>query len=164
MPLKTVFPIPAFFPVAASRVLFFCLYFGLFSLFASGVYAAGLDAQRQQSFIFMLILATLIVTINVPMDIFVWDSTFMVWAGYRFMFSVVEAVVLAITIASFLVSAFTRGSKRYVFIGIGVFLAFAGRSILINSDTWITVLPGLVILSAGTWCICSRLHLEYLWL
>jgi hypothetical protein len=164
IPLKDVLPLPAFFPIAASRVLFFGRCFGLFSLFASGVYAAGLDAQKQQSFLFMLILAALVIAMNVPMDTFVWDSTFMVWNGYRFMFSVVEAVVLAITTASFLISAFTRGSRRYVLIGIGVFLAFAGRSIFINSDTWITVLPGLTILSVGTWCICSRLHLEYLWL
>jgi len=164
IPLKAVFPLPAFFSIAASRALFFGRYFGLFSLFASGVYAAGMDAQKQQSFLLMLILAAMVIAINVPMDTFVWDSTFMVWTGYRFMFSVVEAVVLALTIANFLVSAFTRGSKSYVLIGIGVFLAFAGRSILINSDTIITVLPGLIILSAGTWCICARLHLEYLWL
>jgi hypothetical protein len=164
IPLKAVFPIPAFFLIAASRVLFFGRYLGLFSLFASGVYAAGMDAQKQQSFLFMLILAAMIIAINLPMDIFVWDSTFMVWSGYRFMFSVVDAVVLALTIASFLISALTRGSRSYVLIGVGAFLAFAGRSILINSDTIITVFPGLVILSAGTWCICSRLHLEYLWL
>jgi hypothetical protein len=164
IPLKAVFPLPAFFSIAASRALFFGRYFGLFSLFASGVYAAGMDAQKQQSFLLMLILAAMVIAINVPMDTFVWDSTFMVWTGYKFMFSVVEAVVLVLTVASFLISALTRSSKSYVLIGIGVFLAFAGRSILINSDTIITVLPGLIILSAGTWCICARLHLEYLWL
>jgi len=164
IPLKAVFSLPSFFSITASRALFFGRYFGLFSLFASGVYAAGMDAQKQQSFLLVLILAAMVIAINVPMDIFVWDSTFMVWSGYRFMFSVVEAVVLALTIASFLISAFTRGSRSYVLIGIGAFLAFAGRSILVNSDTLITVLPGLIILSAGTWCICSRLHLEYLWL
>jgi len=164
IPFKAVFPLPPFFSIAAARVLFFGRYFGLFSLFASGVYAAGLDAQKQQSFLFMLILAAMVIAINVPMDTFVWDSTFMVWSSYRFMFSVVEAVVLAITVASFIICAFTRGSRSYVFIGIGVLLAFAGRSILINSDTFITVFPGLIILSAGTWFICARLHLEYLWL
>jgi len=164
IPLKAVFHIPPFLSIAASRVLFFGRCFGIFSLFASGVYAAGLDAQKQQSFLLMLILAAMVIAFNVPMDTFVWDSTFMVWTSYRFMFSVVDATVLALTIASFLVSAFTRGSKSYVLIGIGAFLAFAGRSILINSDTIVTVLPGLIILSAGTWCICARLHLEYLWL
>jgi len=164
IPLKNVLPLPAFFLITAPRILFFGRIFGLFSLFASGVYAAGMDAQKQRSFLLMLILAALVIAINVPMDIFAWDSTFQVYAGYRFMFSVIEIGILAITIASFLITAFTRGSRSYVFIGIGVLLAFAGRNILINSDTWITVLPGLTILSVGTWCICSRLHLVYLWL
>jgi hypothetical protein len=164
IPLKDIIPLPVFFRIAAPRVVFFGRIFGLFSLFASGVYATGMDVQKQRSFLLMLILAALVIAIDVPMDIFVWDSTFLVWSGYRFMFSVIETGILAITIASFLVSAFTRGSRSYVFIGIGVLLAFAGRNILINSDTWITVLPGLAILSAGTWCICSRLHLVYLWL
>jgi len=164
IPLKDALPLPAFFSIAASRVLFFGRNFGLFSLFAAGVYAAGMDAQKQQSFLLMLILAAMVIAMNVPMDTSVWDSTFMVWAGYRFMFSVVEAGIMAITVASFFISAFTRGSRRYVLIGIGVFLSFAGRTILVNSDTWITVFPGLAILSAGTWCICSRLHMEYLWL
>jgi hypothetical protein len=164
IPLKTVFPLPAVLPIAASRVLFFGRYFGLFSLFASSVYAAGMDAQKQQSFLLMLILAAMVIAINVPMDSFVWDSTFMAWTGYRFMFSVTEKGILAITVVTFLISAFTRGSRSYVLIGIGALLAFAGRSILINSDTWLTVFPGLIILAAGTWCICSRLHLEYLWL
>ena len=164
IPLKDVFPLSALFLIAAPRVLFFGRNFGLFSLFASGVYAAGMDVQRQRSFLLMLILAALVIAINVPMDISVWDSTFLVYAGYRFMFSVVEAGILAITIASFFISAYTRGSRSYVFIGIGVLLAFAGRNILINSDTLITVFPGLAILSAGTWFICARLHLEYLWM
>jgi hypothetical protein len=164
IPLKNVLSLPVYFSIAAPRVLFFGRIFGLFSLFASGVYAAGMDVQKQRSFLLMLILAALVIAINVPMDISVWDSTFLVYAGYRFMFSVVEAGILAITIASFFISAFTRSSRSYVFIGIGVLLAFAGRNILINSDTWLTVPPGIVILSAGTWCICSRLHLVYLWL
>ena len=164
IPLKNVLPLPVFLSIAASRALFFGRYFGLLSLFAAGVYAAGLDAQKQQSFMLMIVLSAMVIAINVPMDSFVWDSTFTVRTGYRFMFSVVETGIMAITIASFLISAFTRGSQRYVLIGIGVFLAFAGRNIFINSDTWFTVFPGLILLGTGTWFICSRLHLEYLWL
>jgi len=88
----------------------------------------------------------------------------MPWNGYRSMFSMIELGVLAVTMLSFFISAYTRGSRAYVFIGLGTFLVFAGRNILINSDTWVTPLPGLLALAAGTWLICSRLHREYLWL
>ena len=164
VPLKTEFYFPAMYLITGSRVLLFARYFGVFSLFAASVYAAGLDAQKQQSTFFILVLSALIIAIQVPIDGIVWDSTFMPWSGYRAMFAIVEAGILAVTMLTFFISAYTRGSRTYVFIGIGTFLAFTGRHMLINSDTWITPLPGLLALVAGTWLIASRLRREYLWL
>ena len=88
----------------------------------------------------------------------------MPWNGYRAMFAIVEAGILAVTILTFFIAAYTRGSRAYAFIGLGTLLVFAGRNILINSDTWITPLPGFLSLVAGTWLIASRLRQEYLWL
>jgi len=164
IPLKTVFPLPMMLIVSAARILLFGRYFGLFSLFAAGVYAAGLDAQKQEPFLLLLILAAMIIAMNVPIDSLSWDSTFVLLSAYRPMFNVIETGIVIITILSFFVSAYTRGSRSYMQIGIGIFLAFAGRSLLLDSDTWITPVPGLMILTMGTWFACSRLHLEYLWL
>ena len=164
IPLKNLFPLPAVLIVSAARILLFGRYFGLFSLFAAGVYASGLDAQKQEPFLLLLILAAMIIAMNVPIDSLSWDSTFVFLSAYKPMFFVIETGIIVITILSFFVSAYIRGSRSYVLIGIGVFFEFAGRSILLNSDTWITPLPGLMILIAGTWFACSRLHLEYLWL
>ena len=164
IPLKEVISFNPMFITTSSRVLLFGRYFGLFSLFAAGVYAAGLDAQKQETFLLMLILAALIIAMNVPVDSLVWDSTFVLWSGYKPMFTVIELSVLTVTIISFLISAYTRSSKSYVLIGIGILMAYTGRIILLSSDTWITPFPGLLILVAGTWFACSRLHLQYLWL
>jgi len=164
IPLKTALSFPSMYLITASRVLLFGRYFGLFSLFAASVYAAGLDAQKQQNVFFMLVLAALVIALNVPIDSLVWDSTLMLWNGYKSMLAFLELGILLITMITFFVSAYTRGSKAYVFIGLGTLLLFAGRSILLNSDTWITPLPGLLILIVGTWFICARLHREYLWL
>ena len=164
VPLKTTFPFPSMYLITGSRILLFGRYFGLFSLFTAAVYASGLDAQKQQNAFFILILAAMIIAIQVPVDSLVWDSTLMPWNGYRTMLSMVEAGILAVTILTFFISAYTRGSRAYIFIGFGTFLIFAGRNILINSDTWITPLPGLLLLTTGTWLVSSRLHREYLWL
>jgi hypothetical protein len=85
-------------------------------------------------------------------------------SGYTSMLMVVEAGVVLITMASFFVSAYTRGTREFIFAGAGTFLAFAGRYILLNADTWAALLPGLAVISAGTWFICTRLHRIYLWL
>ena len=164
IPLKWVFNFPSLYLITASRVLLFGRYFGLFSLFVASVYAAGLDTQKQQNIIFTLVMAALIVALNVPVDSLVWDSSLRNVNSYNSMFVMVEAGILAFTILTFFVSAYTRGSRAYVFIGIGILLVFTGRNLLIKSDTWITPLPGLIILSVGTWLVSSRLHKEYLWL
>ena len=163
VPLNIAHPFPALYLIISTRVLLFGRYFGLFSLFAASVCAAGLDGQKQQSVFLISILASMVISLNVPVDNLVWDSTFVLCSGYSSLFAIVEAGILAVTIITFFVSAFTRGARTYIFIGIGAFLSYFGRNILLNSDTWITVIPGIMILAAGTWFVCARLHREYLW-
>ena len=164
IPLRMAFQFSAIYPVTASRLLLFGRYFGLFSLFAAGVYASGLDVQKQQGTFFMLIMSSMIIALNIPVDSLVWDSSLRISSGYSTMFNFIEAGVLIITLLTFFISAYTRGTGAYIPIGIGSLLAYTGRNILLNSDTWITPLAGLLIMAAGTWLICTRLHRIYLWL
>jgi hypothetical protein len=79
------------------------------------------------------------------------------------MFRMIESGLFLTTIVSFLISAYSRGSKEFIFIGVGSFFVFLGRMIFLSADTW-PGMAGLVILAAGTWIICDRLHRVYLWL
>jgi hypothetical protein len=80
------------------------------------------------------------------------------------MLKMVEGGIMLITMISFLISAYSRGSREYIFIGVGSFLVFLGRSMLFSTDTWITPLPALLLLAGGTWITCVQLHHVYLWL
>jgi len=164
IPFSKISLFPAEYLVAASRVLLFGRHFGLFSLFAASVYAAGLDSQNQFNIFIILGLAALFIALNVPIDSLVWDSTFVLWNGYTSMFFMLEIGILVVSVVTFFISAYSRGSISYVLIGVSAFFALTGRNILINSDTLITLVPGFVILVIGTWSICARLHKEYLWL
>jgi len=164
IPLYTAHPFPALYLIIGSRTLLFGRYFGLFSLFAASVYAAGLDGQKQQTVLLISILAAMVISLNIPVDSLIWDSTFTIYSGYSSMFGVIEAGILAVTVITFFVSAYTRGSRSYVYVGIGTFLSYIGRNILLSSDTWVTPVLGLLTLAIGTWFACARLHREYLWL
>ena len=164
IPFRLIYSFPAEYLVTSSRVLLFGRHFGLFSLFAASVYAAGLDSQNQYNISSVLVLAALVITLNIPIDSLFWDSSFMLWNGYRSTFSMLETGMLIISMVTFFISAYTRGSISYVYIGIGAFLMLAGRNILINSDTLIALIPGAAILITGTWLVCDKLHKEYLWL
>jgi hypothetical protein len=164
VPLKQVYDLPGVFLVMASRVLLFGRYFGIFSLFTASVYAAGLEIQKQGYVVFILAAATLMIALGVPIDGLSWDSSLAMISGYMGMFRVVELGIILITMMSFFVSAYSRDSREYIFIGIGSLLVFLGRNMLLNADTWVTPLPALVILALGTWFICTQLHRVYLWL
>jgi hypothetical protein len=163
-PLQKIWDIPSIYLLLASRALLFGRLLGIFSLFTAGVYAAGLEVQKQLNVIFIVVFISLIVTLGIPIDILTWDSSFSMVNGYLSLFRMLETVVLLITMSSFFISAWSRGTPEYTAIGLGSFLAFAGRNILLSADTWMSPLPGLLLLAAGLWLICTNLHRVYLWL
>jgi hypothetical protein len=164
VPLGSAWELPGVYLAAAYRVLVFGRYFGLFSLFVAGVCASGLEIREPGNVVLLIAGVTLIVALGMPIDGLSWDSTLCLVSGYASMFRLVETGVILITTVSFLVSAYIRGAKEYVFIGAGALLVSVGRNLLLTADTWVTPLPGLAILMAGTWFICSQLHRVYLWL
>ncbi|GHV54265.1 hypothetical protein AGMMS49579_14510 [Spirochaetia bacterium] len=164
VPLQKIHETPALYLLMSSRVLLFGRFFGIFSLFAASVCAAGLEVQKQQNIVMIIALITLVITLGVPIDILTWDASYCTINGYTALFRMVEAGVLLITMLSFFISAYSRGSNEYILIGVGSFLVFLGRNLLLTADTWATPLPGLAALITGTWFICTRLHKVYLWL
>ncbi|MCL2833784.1 MAG: hypothetical protein FWD78_11495 [Treponema sp.] len=164
VPLKLILDLPNFYLINSARIIFFGRYFGLFSLFAASIHTAGLENQKQQYVILVCFAASLILAMGVPVDGLSWDSTLTMLNDFGSTFIMIQAGIFAITIAGFLISAYTRGSREYIYIGIGALLALVGRGILFTGDTWASPAPGLVILSFGTWLICTRFHHLYLWL
>jgi hypothetical protein len=163
VPLKIIYELPNVYLIIGCRILLFARYFGIFSLFAASVYASGLEVQKQRNIIFVIVVAVLIIALGVPIDGLSWDSSFSMISGYSSMFRMVELGIMLITVVSFFISAYSRGSGEYILIGLGSFLAFLGRNILLSADTWITPFSGILILALGTWFICTRLHRVYLW-
>jgi hypothetical protein len=163
-PLQKVRAIPSIYLLLASRALIFGRFFGIFALFTAGVYAAGLEIQKQINVILVAAFISLVVALRIPIDILSWDSSFSMINGYRSLFRMIETVVLIITMLSFFISAWSRGTPEYIAVGAGTFLVYAGRNILLSGDTWICPVPGLLLLTAGAWLICTKLHKVYLWL
>jgi hypothetical protein len=163
IPLKIALDFPALYLVNGARILIFGRYFGLFSLFAASLYSTGLQFQKQQYIVFISAAAALIIAAGIPVDALSWDTTLNMLSDYSTPFVMIQWGIIGITAASFFISAYTRGSKQYIFIGLGILLAYLGRNVLLNSDTLISPVPGLIILSLGTWFICTKLHKIYLW-
>jgi hypothetical protein len=164
LPLGRVYEIPSLYLLAASRVILFGRHFGIFSLFTASVYAAGFRAQKQRNVILAIVAATLFIALGIPIDTQTWTSSLSMINGYVSVVRFIEAGTFFITTISFLAAAWSHSSHEFIFVGAGAALAFLGRNILLNADTWAALPIGLPFLIAGTWLICTRLHKVYLWL
>jgi hypothetical protein len=164
IPLKRLYELPGIYLMMGFRTLLFARYFGLFALFAGSVCAAGLELQKQRHMLLVISAAALVIALGLPIDVMTWDSSLFMLSGYGSMFRMVETAIVLITVVSFLISAYSRGSKEYILVGAGSLLALLGRNILLSADTWLNPPPGLFLLALGTWLICARLHRIYLWL
>jgi hypothetical protein len=164
IPLHLIYNIPSFYLLLAARILLFTRYFGIFSLFAASICAAGLEIQKKSIIILIIFIASLVIIFSVPIDTQNWDTSLNMVIGYASMFRLIEIVIFLTTIISFFVAVNVRGSRDYAYAGIGVMLAFIGRKLLLHADNWASPVLGIILLSAGTWFVCSRLHKIHLWL
>ncbi|MCL2068110.1 MAG: hypothetical protein FWG99_11695 [Treponema sp.] len=164
VPLNAIFEITSLYRLMASRILLFGRFFGIFSLFTGSICAAGLEMQKPRNVILTVIVVTLVITLGTPIDIHAWNSGLNMIFGYNSLFRLVETTILIITVISFFIAANSNGSKEYVFVGLGTFLALIGRNFLISTDNWAGAIPGILLLSTGTWFICTRLRKIYMWL
>jgi len=164
LPIGQVYEIPSLYLLMASRIILFGRYFGTFSLFAASVHAAGYQSQQQRNTILVLVATSLFIALSIPVDTQTWDSSLTMISGYASMFRLIELVAIAITAITFFIASWTRGSRELMVIGAGSLLALLGRDILLRTDVWLGLPPGILMLTGGTWLMCSRLHKIYLWL
>jgi hypothetical protein len=163
-PLSLLYPMPGLYLIVASRCILFGRYFGLFSLFAASAYASGLEIEKQRSVILIIILTTLVIAVETPVDSLAWDSSLCMIRAYPAAFKLLEVCLVVGILLSFFIAAYTRSSREYFFTGIGAALVLIGRNFLYSADTWLSPMPALIALVIGTWLICTRLHQVYLWL
>jgi hypothetical protein len=163
-PLKKLYDFSGVFLVLGAKILFFGRFFGVLSLFASSVYAAGFELQKQGTVVVAIAIAALVISLGIPVDGFSWNTNLVMLSGYTVILRTAEMGILAISVISFFVAAHTRGSREYLIVGLGAFLVCTGRALFINADTWLTPIPGFIMLCAGTWLISAKLHEVYLWL
>jgi len=164
LPLHFIYGFPSIYLLFAARILLFARFFGVFSLFAASICASGLEVRKTRNVIFSIIIAVMVITIGVPIDVQTWDTSFNMVVGYDSMFRMIEIFAFITTMISFLIASNVRGSKEYNYVAIGVMFAVLGRNILIGTDNWAGPVPGILILSAGTLFLCSKLHKIHLWL
>jgi len=164
VPLRLALNFPSVYTRAAMQILLFARFFGIFSLFAASVCSAGLEVQKIRNVVFIIIIAAMIITFGIPVDVLSWDAGFNLAYGYSSMFALIELAVFITTVIGFLITAKNKESMEYVYVAVGIVITLIGRNILLNTGSWIGTVPGILLLSSGTYVLCSKLHKIHLWM
>ena len=164
VPLAVAREWPPAFIVGAARTLVFGRFFGLLSLFASSVYASGVDFQKHGRVLLISAASSLAIATGVPVDGLSWDSALSPIPGYAAMLDLVELALCLIACLSFLVAAKTRGAQEFAVVAAGCVLVCVGRDGLIRGDNWVALPLAVSALAGGTWLLAVKVHRYYLWL
>ena len=164
VPLKTLFQFSPFYLMSAQRLLAFARFSSFSALLAAGLFAAGIKLRKQESLLFPFGLASLIIALRIPIDIYDFDTSLNPILGFASMYKVIEFCMVILAAGSFFAGAYARSSKEYIPAGIGVMMLALGKSALQTADNIVLIIPAVLILFAGFYIFCSSLRKLYMWL
>ncbi|MDR2489866.1 MAG: hypothetical protein LBD20_00520 [Spirochaetaceae bacterium] len=164
VPLKALYQFSPFYLMSAQRFLVFARFSSFCALLAAGLFAAGIKLRKQESLLFPFGLASLIIAIRIPIDIYDFDTSLNPILGFASMYKAIEICTVILAAGSFLAGAVARSSKEYIPAGLGVILLALGKSALQTADNIILILPAALALFAGFYLFCSSLRKLYMWL
>jgi hypothetical protein len=163
LPLRSAMNLPIFLTAAGGRIVLFGRFAGLFSFLAASIYTAGLKTQKENAAFAPVCVVALVLARAVTLDTLSWDRSLVLNVGDGIMFPVMELCVALLCAATFLIAAWQKSSRDYVMLALAAVLCLAGRALFANADAWSSFGLGFVMLCAGSWLFCRRLHTMYLW-
>jgi hypothetical protein len=155
--------LPSLYISIASRALVFFRCMGMFSLFCAGLYAAGFKIEKEENVLLPLVIITLFIALDIPINIFTCNTSLCVVDGFPAVFRAMNVIVVVLTVLSFVYGAWQRGARVYYYVAAGSLCAFVGRAMLFAADTYVFAVVGFGLLVIGTYFICRHLREYYLW-
>lgn len=153
----------AYWQIVVTKVLLFARYAGFFSLFMSGLYAAGFRNEKLGTVALVILTVSLGLAVAMPVNTGSFAATLELRAGYVELNTGLVIIVALVTVANYLYASRAAGEPSYRFVALGSALFLVGHRLLTSQWNPFAILVGFVLLVAGSWLFVSRLHAYYLW-
>jgi len=152
-----------YWQIVATKVLLFARYAGYFSLFTSGLYAAGFRNEKLGTVAAVILALSLGLATAMPVNTGSFAPTLELRAGYVEINAGLVLVVALVTAANYLYAARSSGEASYRLVALGAAVFLVGHRLLTTQWNPFAMIAGFVLLVAGSWLFVSRLHSYYLW-
>jgi len=149
--------------ILGAKALVFTRYVGYFSLFLSGLYAAGFRNEKIGTVVALIVAVAFGLAASIPVNTGSFSLTLELRPGYAAVNTGLGLVAGAVTVANFLYAAHSTSESSYKAAALGSALFFVGQRLLISVWNPYLIIFGFVLLAAGSALFVSRLHSYYLW-
>jgi hypothetical protein len=152
-----------YWQIATAKALIFARYAGYFSLFMSGLYAAGFHNEKLGTVSAIILALSFALAAIMPINTGSFAPTLELKPGYASLNEGLAAIVALITVANYIYAATSTGEASYKLVALGAALFLIGHGLLTTQWNPIAMIAGFVLLVEGSWLYVSRLHSYYLW-
>ncbi len=155
--------VPVYFAVLLTRVVHFAHLFGVFSLFISTLYLAGIEYQKTGTALGLAALLAMTIIYAMPVDHLTLNPNLTHKIGDETTIQSVILILQLLSVANVVYSIAYERHDEYIPLLPAVIAAVAGRELLFYLPSLPAALIGLVLLAGGVAVFASRLHQIYLW-
>ncbi len=146
-----------------SRIAYFGRWTGALALFTSSLYAAGLEYEKADWALIIILFLGLIMASLFPLNSGYLLENFTLRPGYHSVLLFVWYAALALSLANYFFAALLKGSRDYLWMGLGLVCLLIGRDILFFLTDGALALAGIFLLSTGTFIFLRRCFRRSLW-
>lgn len=136
---------------------------GVFSLFASGLFAAGIQYKKFGVYAGVGFLLSLIFSASIAVDSSVLQANLLNRIGNMMELRIALWVIQAFAVLNFFWAGFSLNNRDYSLMGIGFIVLIVGKELLFAYSAPVILLIGFILLVLGIVFFGNRLQAVYLW-
>lgn len=163
IPLLILFDQPPLYGAILTRVVQFCHLFGAFCLFASTLFATGMDYQRLGNVAVVAFVVALAMTYTMPVDSLALYPSLVYQMGDQLTIQLLIAALTVLSIVNVVNAAVVHGGEGLAVYAVTVLLMFAGRELVFVLAGRVASLLGAALLLGGAVTYGVKKYFEYLW-
>jgi hypothetical protein len=163
-PLRHAVEFARVYSVSATRVVLFGHILGVFALFASSLYVAGVTYQKTGTALGFAALIAFALVYSIPVDSLTLLPNFVYQAGEERSLQIVVLVLQGLSVLNCAYGAFLSQDRGYLVLCLGLLLVIVGRQLLYYLASPTSIALGALLLLGGTALFVGKSRNMYLWL
>jgi hypothetical protein len=163
-PLTTLLELPRSYATTGTRVVYFGNILGVFCLFTSSLYIAGVTYQKTGTALGIALLVAFSLVYAIPVDSLELNPSLVHTVGEEMSVHIVLSVIYVLTILNTIYGVVGTQDSEYAVLLIGIVLLVIGRQLLFFLGTPLICAGGLGATIAGAVVFAGKSRRMYLWL